>query len=291
MGVDANSPLPANLSIGVSYTVGIIISSALLFIVLCWIFYNNGDRDPWLPAGLASGMVILVGTLTRKIILYKIARSYQQYSSFNRTVPRSKSVSSSISELNLIERKLLKADYPGASPEEHLGSYRLCEEYLMRVDETLRMVGIRSETRMALKNKQDRIRIMQRKHLLAWARGASCALTFEAQQLTKISDKVEKATNALSVIEAALRIYPDELDLKDSSVAISEYIASVKVGRWVELAERAAFKGQYSKAIDRYRDALFYLSREDIRDEVRNETIKKIEDQIEILSSNLNKTD
>jgi hypothetical protein len=42
---------------------------------------------------------------------------------------------------------------------------------------------------------------------------------------------------------------------------VREFIVSSRVAHWVELAQRASFKGRYRRAIDCYRDALFYLTR------------------------------
>jgi hypothetical protein len=92
---------------------------------------------------------------------------------------------------------------------------------------------------------------------------------------------------ALDVIESALKLYPEEAELHDSELAVREFIASVKVSHWVELAERAAFKGYYARAIDRYRDALFYLSRESVKEETRTETAQRIGREIELLRSRL----
>ena len=66
---------------------------------------------------------------------------------------------------------------------------------------------------------------------------------------------------------SALKVFPEEHELNESKFAITEFIASVKVAHWVELAERAAFKGHYRRAIDRYKDALFYLERESVKEE------------------------
>ena len=84
----------------------------------------------------------------------------------------------------------------------------------------------------------------------------------------RYGDKIETALRAIASLDAALKLYPDESDLQESATALREYVVSVKVGRWVEMAERAAFKGKYRRAIDRYRDALFYLSREDVDEAV-----------------------
>jgi hypothetical protein len=66
-------------------------------------------------------------------------------------------------------------------------------------------------------------------------------------------------------------------------LAIWEFIASVKVAHWVELAERAAFKGHYRRAINRYKDALFYLSRDTVKDEVRIAGAERITREIDLL--------
>jgi hypothetical protein len=68
---------------------------------------------------------------------------------------------------------------------------------------------------------------------------------------------------------------------------LGEFIASVKVAHWVELAERSAFKGHYRRAIDRYRDALFYLNQDIVKEEVRIAGTEKIEGEIAQLKKRL----
>jgi len=158
---------------------------------------------------------------------------------------------------------------------------------LKSADETLRLATVSRETQVAVRSGQERVRPLARHHMLSWARGASHALTHEAQQRFRMSDKIETAQRALEVIDSALKLYPDETELLESERAVREFISSVKVSHWVELAERAAFKGYYARAIDRYRDALFYLSREEIREETREETAARIGREIEMLRARL----
>jgi hypothetical protein len=84
-------------------------------------------------------------------------------------------------------------------------------------------------------------------------------------------------------------VYPDEAELDQSKLAIREFIASVKVAHWVELAERSAFKGHYRRAIERYKDALFYLNRETVNDEIRTAGAKRIAEEIENLQARVGK--
>jgi hypothetical protein len=112
-------------------------------------------------------------------------------------------------------------------------------------------------------------------------------LTHEAQQRARTFDKIETANRALDCLDSTLRIYPDEPELHESKLAISEFIASVKVAHWVELAERSAFKGHYRRAMDRYRDALFYLNQDVVKPEVRQAGSEKIEREIADLEARL----
>jgi hypothetical protein len=137
--------------------------------------------------------------------------------------------------------------------------------------------------RAALRSGQERVRALLRKHLLAWARGEATRLTHEAQRRVRHSDRIETAQRALEVLGEALRAYPGEQEFVDSSTALRNFIASVKVGQWVEMAERAAFRGRYARAVARYRDALFYLSRADMSEDARDEAANRIHREIEML--------
>jgi len=143
------------------------------------------------------------------------------------------------------------------------------------------------EKGIAIRAGQDRVRALHKHHLLTWAKGQSRLLTHEAQQRARTFDKIETANRALDCIDSALRIYPAESELHESKTAISEFIASVKVAHWVELAERSAFKGHYRRAIDRYRDALFYLNQEAVKADVRRAGTEKIEREIAELETKL----
>jgi hypothetical protein len=145
--------------------------------------------------------------------------------------------------------------------------------------------------RAALRSGQERVRALQRKHMLSWARGETTRLTHEAQRRVRISDRIETAQRALEVLEEALRVYPEEQELRDSSLAVRNFVASVKVGQWVEMAERAAFRGLYERAVARYRDALFYLSRADMGEDARSEAATRIQREIELLRARVRTTD
>lgn len=198
-----------------------------------------------------------------------------------------RSINSHVSALRELQRQSAEAEAAGPLPNLHLEAYHSCRDYLASTDDALRSTGVNSQGLAALRAGQERVRALQKHHLLTWASGSSRALTFEAQRRVTVADKIEMAMRALDVIDSALKVYPDEPELHESANAIREYVSSVKVAHWVELAERAAFKGQYRRAIDRYRDALFYLSREKMSEVTRDESAERIAREIEMLRARM----
>ena len=282
----------------VGYLVGAIVLSAGLFFGLWWILVSGGDEAPWLPAGLAASVVLLVALSAREVVMRRAWTRYLLENGIQHK-PSSRSRSSSRSQkkgfsaslhsaaLRAIQKQSSAADRPGSAPEMHLDVAQLCHDYLGSTDEAIRSGSHGSEKGIALRASQERVRALHRHHLLTWARGQAQLLTYEAQQRARTSDKIETATRALDCLDSALRIYPDEADLSESRVAIEGFIASVKVAHWVELAERSAFKGHYRRAIDRYRDALFYLNQDAVKEDVRTAGTQKIEREIEKLRARL----
>src|SRR5690349_24841111 len=275
----------------IGYLVSAVVISVGLFFGLWWILVSGGDEAPWLPAGLAASVVLLVALSAREVVMRRAWTRYllenginQKASSHSRersrTQKRGFSASLHSAALRAIQKQSSTADAPGANPELHLDVAHMCQDYLASTDEAIRSGSYGSEKGIAIRAGQERVRALHRHHLVTWARGHSQALTHEAQQRARTFDKIETATRAIDCIDSVLRIYPDEAELNESRVALGEFIASVKVAHWVELAERSAFKGHYRRAIDRYRDALFYLKQEVVKEDVRLAGTERIEREI-----------
>jgi hypothetical protein len=281
-------------------------TSAVLFFLLWWMLNNSGDEAPWIPAGLAASVVMLVAVAAREVVMRRAWARYilendRREQSGIESKKRSGSTSTSsgggssrsrlaetyAAQLRTLQKQSAEANTASALPDAHLETYLSCQEYLEGTDHALRNGLVGNEIRGALRAGQERARILARQHLLNWARDTSRTLVNEARQRVRVSDKIETARRALDVLDSALNLYPDEASLRESELAVREFIASVKVSHWVELAERAAFKGHYARAIDRYRDALFYLSREDMKEEMRSETAERIGREIELLRARL----
>ena len=280
------------------YLISAVVVSVGLFFGLWWILVRGGDEAPWLPAGLAASVVLLVAFSAREVVMrrawtrYLLENGIREKSSSrprasSRSQKRGFSASVHSAALRAIQKQSTAADAQGATPEMHMEVAQLCHDYLSHTDEAIRSRSFGSEKGIAIRAGQDRVRALHKHHLLTWARGHSRALLHEAQQRARTFDKIETATRALDCVDSAARIYPEEAELRESKVAIGEFIASVKVAHWVELAERSAFKGHYRRAIDRYRDALFYLNQDVVKADMRATGTEKIEREIEKLKGRL----
>ena len=279
--------------------------SLALFCGIWWLLRSDGDESPWIPAGLSAGFVILIAAAAREIAMRRAWARYTREMELlmgggeaSRPVLKPKPVAANrsgmqaqVAALRNLQQRLLELDAAGTPPDAHLEAYRLCEQHLATTEDALRTPGGAAEMRVALRSGQERVRALQRKHLLAWARGEVMHLTQEAQRRVRLSDKIETAQRALEVLGEALRVYPDEQELRDSSTAVRDFIGSVKVGQWVEMAERAAFRGRYARAVARYRDALFYLSRAEMGEDARDEAATRIQREIEMLRARMHTAD
>lgn len=284
----------AKMPSSTGYLFGALVAAIALFLAV-WMLISGGDDAPWIPAGLAASVVLLVALSAREVVMRRAWTRYllEQGERPGRTRSNKKSSTSkahSTSVLSAAWRRIQtqseEAD-SSANTDSHFDVFQLCQDYLATTDETLRSNNLPTEKRIAIRAGQDRIRAIQKHHLLTWARDSSRSLTYEAHQRARTSDKIESANRALHCLESALKFYPDETELNESSVAIREFMTSVKVAHWVELAERSAFKGHYLRAIERYKDALFYLNREAVKEDVRISGTERIGREIELLQSRL----
>jgi len=280
-----------------SYMLAAGAAAAALFFVLWWMLQT--EEYPWVPAGLAASVVMLVAASAREVVMRRAWTRYILDQDRREQALRASSRSASTDAVDLLapgvhaatlrglQKESAEADAPDALPEMHLEAYNLCRDYLAETEEALRSPALRSENRVAFRAGQERVRALQRHHLLAWACDASRTLTREAQQRARLSEKIELANRALDCVDSALKVYPDESELNESARAIAEFITSTKVAHWVELAERAAFKGHYRRAIDCYRDALFYLTREGPGNNNQSVAADRIAREIEMLRARL----
>jgi hypothetical protein len=266
-------------------------TAGALFFLLWWML--QGEENPWVPAGLAASVVMLVAVAAREAVVRRAWTRYmlehdvsstQRPLRSSRSSGRSNGIAASTATWRRLQRQAAEVDANNSLPEAHREIYQLCSEYLASTEEALRSADLLAENRLAMRATQERARTLQRHHLLTWARDSARSLTREAQQRVRLHEKIEVANRALECIDSALQVYPDELELNQSANAVREFITSSRVAHWVELAERAAFKGQHRRAIDCYRDALFYLTRDDPQ-HLHEGTAERINREIELLQA------
>jgi tetratricopeptide (TPR) repeat protein len=266
-------------------------AAAALFFMLWWML--QAEESPWVPAGLAASVVMLVAAFARLLVA---RRAINQHRSASHEMHRSSVRRASLNEvmhstsrhaaaLRALQKHSATADEK-ESAQAHHEVYELCTEYLAGAERALQSAVLQADGRVALRGGQERVRELQKHHLLTWARSSARALTYEAQQRIRLHDKLETANRALDCIDQALKLYPGEPDLTFSAQAVHEFIASSRLAHWVELAERAAFKGRYQRAIDCYRDALYYLQR-DGADPAGNDAAERILKEIDILRARM----
>ena len=284
------------------YMIAAIVISVGCGVVFWWMLANGGDEAAWLPAGLAVSVILLVALSAREVVMRRAWTKYllehgiqEQPKSGRRSNvrPQKRTFSASLhsAALRAIQRQSSAAEAAGSTPESHFEVARLCHDYLASTEEAMRSGSIGSEKGIAIRAGQAKVRQLHKHHLLTWARVHSLNLTREAQQRARTFDKIETANKALECIDSALRVYPDEAELHQSKAAIDEFIISVKVAHWVELAERSAFKGHYKRAIDRYRDALFYLNQDVVKEDVRVTGSERIKIEIAKLQAALRRAE
>jgi len=262
-------------------------AAAALFFILWWMLQDQ--ENPWVPAGLAASVVMLVAAAARGVVMRRFwAR--QILESGQRETHRSASASSGIRQstpqfsqselLHVLEKQSSEANASESLPEAHMKAFQLCGEFLDTTEKALAAPGLSSERRLTVQARQERARSLQKHHMLAWARDSARLLTHEAQQQARLHEKIETANRALVCIDTAAKKYPDIEELDRSAAAVREFMTSSRVAHWVELAQRATFKGRYRRAIDCYRDALFYLSRAESDHQIAAERITR---EIELL--------
>lgn len=284
------------------YVLAIAVTIAFFFLV--WgILHEGKDDTPWIPAGISASVVLIGAVILREVILRKARNRYlsaQKKLDYNlNSIARHSRSSQNTNKLSIeknaaiikeIEKKSEAARILGKLSEGHLEVFEMCDEYLRINKKELETVGIGSPRLAALRRGREKVQNLHRFHLLVWAEIESRGLTLEAKNRVTMSEKLETAQRALTVLDSALQFYPGETTLIESAEALREFVASIKISHWVEQAERSAFKGNYKRAISHYRDALFFLARENIQNEEKEIIAEKINSEITKLREITEKT-
>lgn len=280
----------------------LVVSIAIASFFIVWgILHGAGEDIPWITAGIIASLILISTVVLREFILrkkyqkliiaqkrldsniknvYKVRNSHQS----NRlTLEKNTQI------LKEIEQKSKAAKAFSQLSASHLEVFEMCEAYLQKSSRELGGILKGSPRFAALTKGQERVKKLHRFHLLSWASIESQFYIQNSKIQSSLNEKIENANRALEVLNSATQFYSDEPMLFESVEVIEDFIVSTKVSHWVELAERAAFKENYQRAINHYRDALFFLARENKRTSEHELMAERINIEIEKLRDRITK--
>lgn len=269
-------------------------SATIAFFFLIWgILHEGNEETPWIGAGIGASLVLGGAVFLREVVLRKARIRFlmeqRQLDSnidnipHNHNLPRNNKITieQNSAIIKEIRKKSEAANVLGHLSEGHHEVFEMCQAYLLMNSRELQNVGVGSPRLAALRRGKEIVSELHRFHLLQWAEIEAKSLTRDAKNQVSVADKIETAQKALTIIDSALQFYPQELNLQESETALKDFIASIKVTHWIEQAERSAFKGNYKRAISHYRDALFFLGRENVKNEEKDLIAEHINEEIE----------
>lgn len=251
-----------------------------VFFLIWGVLIEGGEENPWILAGISASLILAGAVFLREVVLNKARQRYllaeRQLDKILKNIPIRPSsnrnnfklgIKKNAEIVNRIKKQSEAAKTLGYLPDPHWEVFEMCNKYLAVNKKQLATVGVGSPRIAALRRGKEIVEDIQEFHLLTWTEIESRLLTEEALNQVELNDKIELTQRALMVVSTALEFYPNNSILKDSNEAIKEFIASIKVSHWIEQAERHTFKKEYKKAVSLYKDALFYLARENIKKE------------------------
>lgn len=248
------------------------------FFFVWWILHEGGEEIPYIPAGIGASILLGSAVFLREVVLRRARQKYlaaQKMLDYNikkvgNSSPRQNSRSKLTIEQNAaivreIKRKSEAALILDKVSVGHWEVFELCNEYLYKNKKELETVGVGSPRIAALRRSREIVRGIHKQHLLSWAEIESRSFLRSAKNQMALTEKLEFTQKAMSVLDTALEFYPREKQIQDSIEAVKEFNSSIKVSHLIESAEKAAFRGNDSEAVNLYRDALFFLQKENFQ--------------------------
>lgn len=273
------------------------------FFLIWGILHDGTDNAPWIPAGIGASLILIGAVFLREIVLRKARNRYlliqkrldytldtARFHTKTNAPEKKISLEQNAEIIRQIQQKSDAAKILMKLSEGHYEVFEMCREYLEINRRELENVGTGSPRLAGLRRGREIVGELQKFHLLSWAEIEARELTQDAKNRVTIAEKSETAQKALSVIQTALQSYPDEPKLIESEKAVKGFIISIRVAHFIEQAERSAFKGNYKRAVSHYKDALFFLARENEQSEETDLLAEQINSEIQkILEISTNK--
>lgn len=270
------------------------------FFFMWWILHEGGEEIPYVPAGIGASIILGGAVFLREVIMRRARQRFlmtQKILDHNlKKVPvisggqnsrKKLSIKQNAAIIEEIKRKSEAARILDKFSDGHWEVFELCNKYLHRNKAELETVGVGSPRLAALRKGKEIVREIHKLHLLNWAEIESRSNLSTAKNQLAISEKLEFTQKALGVLDTALEFYPQERQLRESVEAVKEFNSSIKVSHLIELAEKAAFKGEKAEAVNLYRDALYFLHKEHFQTAERRIIEENIIAEIEKIEQNL----
>ncbi len=265
-----------------------------IFILIWATLHDEGEVTPWIVAGIGSSIVLVTAVFLREVIFRsartRYLRAERQLDYHWDSFEKGANINSDAKKISLSKNNFLIEQVRKKSeaarilehvPDGHWEVFELCNEYLLLNAGQLQSVRIGSPRLAALRRGKEIVEKLQKFHLLNWVEIETHLLTEEANKQVELADKIELSQRAVIAIDSALEFYPDEKKLQDSKIALNEFISSIRVSYWIEQAERESFKKNYRESISLYRDALFYLARENVHHFEKTLIAERVNSEIE----------
>lgn len=274
------------------YILSFAVAIAFFFFVR-GLLHEDSDDMAYVPAGIGASVLLIGAVLLREVVLRKARERYllaERQLDYNlNNIPVNRLQNQNPNKLTLeknaaiigeIRKKSDAAQVLGKFSDAHREVFEMCNQYLLLNEKEIETVGVGSPRLAALRRGKEVVAELHRYHLLTWAEIETRSLTQEAKNRVTMSEKLQTAQKALTVLDTALQFYPNEVKLLESESALKEFAASIKISHRLEQAERAVFKGNHKRAISHYRDALFFLARENVPEEEKNKIAENINAEI-----------
>lgn len=274
------------------YVLAVSVAAGFFFVV--WAVLDGlAIEMPWAVAGVSSSILMAGAVVLRETVL---RREYNRFLREQRHLgrrtqgavvdarhPEKLTLERNAAILGEIKKKSDAAKVLNKFSAGHREVFELCGEYLARNKSELKKVNPGSPRLAPLLKSRSSVADYHRYHLLQWAEIEARLMANEAATREDPREKVEAIRTAMRVIESALASYPAEPRLVETRELLEDTVVSIKVGDWVEQAERAAFDGDYAQAKSLYREALFYLARDNVQSAERERAAMRINAEIERL--------
>ena len=153
--------------------------------------FTGGDEAPWITCRSAASLVLVVALSAREVLMRRAWTRYLLEHGGSEQPTRSASgngvfrkraysATSLTAALRAIQKQSAEAD-AGSRPESHLDVVHFAMNFISRADEAFVLTGFHGRETQYLSSGTRARPIMEKHHLLTWARQSSVAFTHEAQ--------------------------------------------------------------------------------------------------------------